>query len=210
MSYVKTDWVDNTTPLNAINLNNIEGGISNNEANKVDKITGKGLSSNDYDNAAKDEVAKVASKANQSALDATNTAVGVNASTIATHQSEVISQSITATRDMSLTGLQTITGLTNTPKRIDVRATTNDGGSLKNSIGSYEANGQSSTTIYKTSASAIVSGFTPNAAIGIAINETTSSIGTIQNITATTFDINWTKTGLPTGTATLQIVCHYH
>ena len=33
MSYIKTNWVDNATPLNAINLNNIEGGISYNEEN---------------------------------------------------------------------------------------------------------------------------------------------------------------------------------
>ena len=35
MSYIKTDWVDNATPLNAINLNNIEAGISGNEANII-------------------------------------------------------------------------------------------------------------------------------------------------------------------------------
>ena len=35
MSYIKTDWVDNATPLNAINLNNIEAGISDNEANII-------------------------------------------------------------------------------------------------------------------------------------------------------------------------------
>ena len=33
MPYAKTNWVDNATLLNAINLNNIEGGISDNETN---------------------------------------------------------------------------------------------------------------------------------------------------------------------------------
>ena len=35
MPYAKTNWVDNATLLNAINLNNIEGGISDNEANII-------------------------------------------------------------------------------------------------------------------------------------------------------------------------------
>jgi len=33
MSYVKTNWVNGTTPINADNLNNIEDGIENNETN---------------------------------------------------------------------------------------------------------------------------------------------------------------------------------
>ena len=134
----------------------------------------------------------------------------VTPTTLGEHTGEVISQAIIATRDISLTGIQTISGLTNTPKRIEVRATTNDAGTSKNSIGSYEVNGQSSITIYKTGAGNIVSGFTPDAAIGIAVSEVISAAGTIQNITATSFDINWTKTGLPTGAAILQIVCQYH
>ena len=42
---------------------------------KVDKVAGKGLSTNDYDNVAVAEVAKVATKADQTAVDAINTSI---------------------------------------------------------------------------------------------------------------------------------------
>ena len=33
MSYTKTNWVDNTTPIDKNNLNKIESGIKNNDIN---------------------------------------------------------------------------------------------------------------------------------------------------------------------------------
>ena len=41
MSYTKTNWVDGETPINATNLNNMEGGIENNDTNKLDKTSVK-------------------------------------------------------------------------------------------------------------------------------------------------------------------------
>jgi hypothetical protein len=40
MAYTKTTWVNGETPLNADNLNNIEGGIKDNETS-IGNITGK-------------------------------------------------------------------------------------------------------------------------------------------------------------------------
>lgn len=57
MAYTKTTWVDNSEPpINAENLNKIEQGIydaTEGLAGKVDKVTGKGLSTNDYTDADK-------------------------------------------------------------------------------------------------------------------------------------------------------------
>ena len=67
MAYTRTTWVDGGAPaITAANLNNIETGILGNETavgNKVDKVAGKGLSTNDYDNT---EVAKIAGKLDKS------------------------------------------------------------------------------------------------------------------------------------------------
>ena len=41
MAYTKTNWVDGETPINATNLNNMEGGIENNDTNKLDKTSVK-------------------------------------------------------------------------------------------------------------------------------------------------------------------------
>lgn len=60
------------TPVNAVNMNKIEDGIYNLDAaltNKVDKISGKGLSTNDYTAVDKNEVAKVKDKADKSYVD---------------------------------------------------------------------------------------------------------------------------------------------
>lgn len=57
------------TLVNAANLNKIEGAIYNLDSNKVDIISGKGLSTNDYDNTAKAEVAKIAAKADKTYVD---------------------------------------------------------------------------------------------------------------------------------------------
>lgn len=51
------------TPVNASNLNKIEDAIYNLDSNKVDKVSGKGLSTNDYTATDKAEVGKVKDKA---------------------------------------------------------------------------------------------------------------------------------------------------
>lgn len=63
MSYTKTTWVDNSEPpISADNLNKIEQGIydaTEGLAGKVDKVTGKGLSTNDYTDAEKTKLAGI-------------------------------------------------------------------------------------------------------------------------------------------------------
>ena len=63
MSYTKTNWVNNSEPpISADNLNKIEQGIydaTEGLAGKVDKVTGKGLSTNDYTDAEKTKLAGI-------------------------------------------------------------------------------------------------------------------------------------------------------
>ena len=59
ISYTKTTWVNGSTALNANNLNNIEIGVDNATKavnNKVDKVAGKGLSTNDFSNYYKNAI----------------------------------------------------------------------------------------------------------------------------------------------------------
>lgn len=59
ISYNKTNWVNGTTALNANNLNNIEMGVDNATKavnNKVDKVAGKGLSTNDFNDHYKNAI----------------------------------------------------------------------------------------------------------------------------------------------------------
>lgn len=59
MAYEKQTWTNlpsKTTPINADRLNHMEQGIYDNDQNKVDKVTGKGLSTNDFDNTYKSKV----------------------------------------------------------------------------------------------------------------------------------------------------------
>lgn len=59
ISYNKTTWVNGTTALNADNLNNIEIGVDNATKainNKVDKVAGKGLSTNDFNDHYKNAI----------------------------------------------------------------------------------------------------------------------------------------------------------
>ena len=59
ISYTKTVWVNGSTALNAANLNNIEMGVDNATKTintKVDKVAGKGLSTNDFSNYYKNAI----------------------------------------------------------------------------------------------------------------------------------------------------------
>lgn len=59
MAYTKQTWTNlpsKTTPINANRLNHMEQGIYDNDQNKVDKVIGKGLSTNDFDNTYKSKV----------------------------------------------------------------------------------------------------------------------------------------------------------
>ena len=59
MAYEKQTWTNlpsKTTPINASRLNHMEQGIYDNDQNKVDKVTGKGLSTNDYTTTEKNKL----------------------------------------------------------------------------------------------------------------------------------------------------------
>ena len=67
MSYTRTNWLESETPLSADNMNNIEDGIEELQDQKVDKVTGKGLSTNDYTTAEKTKLASIESEADVTA-----------------------------------------------------------------------------------------------------------------------------------------------
>ena len=59
MAYTPTNWQDlpsKQTLVTATRLNNMENGILNADQNKVDKVTGKGLSTNDYTTTEKNKL----------------------------------------------------------------------------------------------------------------------------------------------------------
>ena len=60
MSYTRLHWVESETPLSAQNMNNIEDGIEELQAQKVDKVSGKALSDNNYTDAEKTKLAGIA------------------------------------------------------------------------------------------------------------------------------------------------------
>lgn len=59
MAYVPTNWEpfpSERTLITAARLNNMESGILNADQNKVDKVNGKALSTNDFTNAYKSKL----------------------------------------------------------------------------------------------------------------------------------------------------------
>lgn len=77
MAYTRTNWVEEETPLSAQNLNNIEDGIEELQAQKVDKVSGKALSDNNYTNAEKTKLAGIAEGAQVNPGEATTSAAGL-------------------------------------------------------------------------------------------------------------------------------------
>lgn len=59
MAYERLHWVESETPLSADNMNNIEDGIEELQAQKVDKVSGKALSDNNYTTAEKTKLAGI-------------------------------------------------------------------------------------------------------------------------------------------------------
>ena len=59
MAYTRTQWVEQETPLSAQNMNNIEDGIEELQSQKVDKVSGKALSDNNYTAAEKTKLAGI-------------------------------------------------------------------------------------------------------------------------------------------------------
>lgn len=60
MAYTRLHWVESETPLSADNMNNIEDGIEELKAQKVDKVSGKSLSDQNYTAAEKTKLAGIA------------------------------------------------------------------------------------------------------------------------------------------------------
>jgi len=130
---------------------------------------------------------------------------------ITSHSTEITSQLITVVRDMTLTGIQTITGLTSIPKSVSIRIGINNSTDLLFSTGSWHSNGnvQSCTGIYKNTTGYCTS--TSSTAIGyVATSVSDFQTATFGNLLNGQFDLTWAKTGLPTGTVTLFIECFYH
>ena len=59
MAYERLHWVESETPLSAENMNNIEDGIEELQSQKVDKVSGKGLSDQNYTAAEKTKLAGI-------------------------------------------------------------------------------------------------------------------------------------------------------
>ena len=127
---------------------------------------------------------------------------------VTAHLAGIVSQQLIATRDLSLTGVQTITGLVGSVKRIDIRAY-DSAAALKMAIGIYQQGGnQSYINTNPTNSS-----FSGNNGKTIGLTNGTGNIteGFIQNVTSSQFEINWSKLGTgATGTATMLITVTYH
>ena len=59
MAYSKTTWTNGATALSAEHMNNIELGIEALDTGKVDKVAGKGLSTNDYTTTEKNKLSGI-------------------------------------------------------------------------------------------------------------------------------------------------------
>ena len=132
---------------------------------------------------------------------------------IATHMANNVSQLIYASRDISLDGVQIITGLIGIPERIEIRAIITDWAKASISIGSWEKNGFAHCcySILTTQSGGVISYSTWSHDVQVFDDELNYLKGTIQNVTPTQFEIFWNNNGTaPTGTADLQIIAHYH
>ena len=77
MAYERLHWVESETPLSADNMNNIEDGIEELQAQKVDKASGKALSDNNYTTAEKTKLAGIEAGAQVNPGAATTSANGL-------------------------------------------------------------------------------------------------------------------------------------
>jgi len=148
-----------------------------------------------------DEKANLVSAINEVKAQSNENATDVNA-----HKAESMTERLLASRDASIAGVQSFV-TQRKPKHIIIQAmvlSTN-----KVSQGSWSANGNSQQ-VFVREASTINQMNTGVVSIADTVNNRT--VGAIQNVTATGFEINWTKlfdTG-GTGTANLLIDVFYH
>lgn len=118
-----------------------------------------------------------------------------------THKAESMSYVLEVTRDMSLSGIQTIT-LPFKAKSIIIRAVKYD--TIQDSTGFVSTNVQHAQYYMPTKYRLL-----PNYAV--ALNDGVNIFkGNVINITETGFGINWERTGDPIGTAWLLILAITH
>lgn len=77
MAYERLHWVESETPLSADNMNNIEDGIEELQSQKVDKVSGKALSDNNYTSDEKTKLAGIEAGAQVNPGAATTSANGL-------------------------------------------------------------------------------------------------------------------------------------
>jgi hypothetical protein len=122
------------------------------------------------------------------------------------YKADNVSQRLSKTRDLSLTGVETVTGLRKKPKRITVFAAVNT--TKKVCIGTYVVNDNAHATIVLHPSGNYYS--LGNIIIRVYDTANDFTNATIQNVTDSQFEINWEHTGAgATGTLTYQIVIDY-
>lgn len=122
------------------------------------------------------------------------------------YKADNVSQRLAKTRELNLTGVETVTGLRKKPKRITVFAAVNN--TQKVCIGTYVVNDNAHATI-AMSVSGTYYNFN-NVIIRIYDTANDFTSAKIQNVTDSQFEINWEHTGAgATGTLTYQIVIDY-
>lgn len=121
------------------------------------------------------------------------------------HKADFVSQTRNVTRDMSLTGIQTISSLLGKPKAIHILA--NVGNAKKMCVGFWSSSGLH-VSIYSDSSNG---NYLNSNAIMIADNVSNRTQGVIKNVTNNSFDIDWTHYGTgATGTANMMFLVTYH
>lgn len=95
--------------IKASDLNHIEQGIADNNSNKVDKESGKGLSANDYTTNEKEKLAGIAAEANKTVVDN-----ALNASSSNPVSNSAISAALTSAASIDANGLITFKNSSNT------------------------------------------------------------------------------------------------
>ena len=121
-----------------------------------------------------------------------------------THKAETVSHQVLITRDISLSGVQTIT-LPFQAKSVIVNSAISS--SKNNSIGTWGENNSQIVISRRGSDDVYI---VTSGIIRIYNSSDNYITGTIQNVTSTGFEINWVKTGLPTGTVNVSILAHSH
>lgn len=120
------------------------------------------------------------------------------------HKAESMTHGISVSRDISLAGVQTIS-LPFKAKSIIVFSSV--GNSKLASWGFWAENSfQRSQAMRGDTGNILAHG----EAIRIDVDVSNNARGTIQNINETGFEINWAKTGSPTGTVAMYIIAHTH